>query len=88
MFLAYNNGLCVTAEHVETVMRADGGMGIRSILDLQIVNGGQTTASVFHAAKREKEADISRIFVQVKITVLRDPKRMDDVIPFLSSGTR
>lgn len=84
MFLAYNNGLSVTAEHVETITRPDGGLGIRALRDLQIVNGGQTTASVFHAAKRDRGADVSRIFVQVKITVLRNPGRMDEVIPNIS----
>jgi hypothetical protein len=84
MFLAFNNGLCVTAEHVETIFRPDGALGIRAIRDLQIVNGGQTTASVFHASKRERNADINRISVQVKITVLRDPNRMDEIIPLIS----
>jgi hypothetical protein len=84
MFLAFNNGLSVTAEHVETVIRPDGGLGIRAIRDLQIVNGGQTTASIFHASKRERGAEVNRIFVQAKITVLCDPAQMDEVIPRIS----
>lgn len=84
MFLAFNNGLSVTAEQVNTVALAGGGIGIKSIRDLQIVNGGQTTASIFHAAKRDKNADIDRISVQVKLTVLSDPGKMDEVIPLIS----
>ncbi len=84
MFLAFNNGLSITAERVETVALPSGGIGISSIKDLQIVNGGQTTASIFHAAKREKKAEINRIFVQVKITVLSDLSKMDEVIPRIS----
>lgn len=84
MFLAFNNGLSITAESVDTVTLASGGTGIKSIRDLQIVNGGQTTASIFHAAKREKKAEIERVFVQVKITVLSDLSRMDEVIPRIS----
>lgn len=84
MFLAFNNGLSVTAEHVQTVPLPSGGIGIKSIRDLQIVNGGQTTASIFHASKRDRNADISRISVQVKLTVLSDPNKMDEVIPQIS----
>jgi hypothetical protein len=84
MFLAFNNGLSVTAEQVNTVALPGGGIGIKSIRDLQIVNGGQTTASIFHASKRDKNADIDRISVQVKLTILSDPGRMDEVIPLIS----
>ena len=49
-FLAYNNGISATASEVELVDLPDGGRGIRRIRDLQIVNGGQTTASVHRRA--------------------------------------
>jgi hypothetical protein len=83
MFLAYNNGLSCTAEAVSVEQAPGGGIGIRSLKDLQIVNGGQTTASVFHAQKKDK-ADVSGIFVQAKLTVLSDPARMDEVVPLVS----
>ncbi|MCX6359214.1 MAG: AIPR family protein [Armatimonadetes bacterium] len=83
MFLAYNNGLSATAEEVRILDLPGGGKGISWVRDLQIVNGGQTTASIYHAAKKDK-ADVSRVFVQVKLTVLRDPDRMDEVVPLIS----
>ena len=49
MFLAYNNGISVTAENVEIVRDENGKPSIKSIRDMQIVNGGQTTASIFNA---------------------------------------
>ena len=49
MFLAYNNGISVTAESVEIVRDENGKPSIRRIRDMQIVNGGQTTASIFNA---------------------------------------
>lgn len=43
--------------------------GIQSVSDFQIVNGGQTTASLYQAAKRDR-ADLSDVFVQAKLTVV------------------
>lgn len=65
-FLSYNNGITIVAEEVAFSERGDR---ITRITGLQIVNGGQTTASI-HKAKRENKADLSRIFVQAKITIV------------------
>jgi hypothetical protein len=80
-FLAYNNGISATASRIE-VGTANGGTGIVRIQDLQIVNGGQTTASIHHAVRRDK-ADVSRAFVQAKITVV-PPDRLNDIVPLIS----
>ena len=58
-FLAYNNGITATASNVEFTPLPGGGQAIRRIHDLQIVNGGQTTASIHYAHVRDK-ADICR----------------------------
>lgn len=68
MFFAYNNGITATAQSVEIEV-TDSGLAIKRIADLQIVNGGQTTASLFHTRKRDK-ADLSHIFVQMKLSVI------------------
>ncbi|HKP90079.1 MAG TPA: AIPR family protein [Thermoleophilaceae bacterium] len=81
-FLAYNNGISATASRVELGRLPDGGLGIARIADLQIVNGGQTTASIHHAVRREK-ADVSRVFVQAKITVVPE-ERLDGIVPLIS----
>ena len=80
MFLSYNNGLAVTAESVEAQHGGDGLL-ITRIGNLQIVNGGQTTASL-HAAYRKK-VDLSRIYVQMKMTVIPAENTMD-VVPRIS----
>lgn len=79
MFFAYNNGVTATAQEVE-VDESSGG--IRRIRDLQIVNGGQTTASLFHAQKRDK-ARLSKVFVQMKLSVI-DETKIDEVVPNIS----
>ncbi len=75
-FLAYNNGISATASRVEVVELPDGGVGITRIVDLQIVNGGQTTASI-HRAMRTK-VDLSDVSVQAKITVIDPVARRRD----------
>lgn len=81
MFFAYNNGITATAQRVETAL-TDSGLTITKILDLQIVNGGQTTASLFQARKRDK-ADLSQIFVQMKLSVI-DSQQSEIVVPKIS----
>lgn len=82
-FLAYNNGLCCTAAAVEVETHSNGHALLSIVRDFQIVNGGQTTASIYHAMKREG-TDVSGVVVQVKLTVLNDPERVVDIVPLIS----
>ncbi|HZO66213.1 MAG TPA: AIPR family protein [Kribbellaceae bacterium] len=81
-FLAYNNGITATASQVEFVQLADRGRAIKRIHDLQIVNGGQTTASLHYAQSRDK-ADLSNVSVQMKLTVV-PAERLQDIVPDIS----
>lgn len=81
MFFAYNNGITATAREVITESRADG-IYIREIKDLQVVNGGQTTASLFHTSRKDK-ASLEKIFVQMKLSVV-DSEKGQEVIPRIS----
>lgn len=83
MFLPYNNGITATAESVET-KSVDGQMVITRLNDFQIVNGGQTTASLYHTQKKYKEADLSKIFVQMKLTVIKDKEQKNIEVPNIS----
>lgn len=86
MFLAYNNGISVTAESVEIVRDENGKPSIRSIRDMQIVNGGQTTATIFNAHNDKKIAvDLSKVFVQMKLSVITSPRDMDEIVPRISA---
>ncbi|MCX9012963.1 MAG: AIPR family protein [Candidatus Methanoperedens sp.] len=82
MFLAYNNGLSATAEKIE-ITSSNGESRIKWARDFQIVNGGQTTASIYHAYRKDK-ADVSNIYVQVKLTVLKDSSKIDSFVPKIS----
>lgn len=82
-FLAYNNGLCCTAATVEAEENQDGHARLFRVRDFQIVNGGQTTASIYHATKREG-IDVSKVVVQMKLTVLAKPEQVTEIVPLIS----
>ncbi len=81
MFLAYNNGISATADGVELAGES-GNLALIRVENLQIVNGGQTTASIYDAYRRK--VDLGAVTVQMKLTVLDDPTRVDDVVPLIS----
>lgn len=81
LFFPYNNGLSATADAVSCV-RTDDGLAIASISNLQIVNGAQTTGSIHGGLKSAKE-QLSRVFVQMKLTVV-PPDRSEEIVPKIS----
>lgn len=81
MFFAYNNGITATAEAVSTRL-SEGQLLLTHLKNLQIVNGGQTTASI-HAASRKKDIDLSRVFVQMKLSIV-DHERSMEIVPKIS----
>lgn len=78
-FFSYNNGLTATASDVEY---DKSKQIITKINNLQIVNGGQTTASLLMTQKKDK-ADLSKIQVQLKLNVVSDAKS-DELISNIS----
>ena len=85
MFFAYNNGIAATATEIET-KHTEEGLIITQIKDLQIVNGGQTTASIANTlltARKDEVVDISRLYVPMKISVL-DHSMSERIIPKIS----
>jgi hypothetical protein len=80
-FLAYNNGISATVESME-ISEQSGQQIIRSMTGFQVVNGGQTMASIHRATKIDK-ADISTVFVQAKITQV-ELEKTPDLAPLIS----
>ncbi|MDT3706284.1 MAG: AIPR family protein [Thiobacillus sp.] len=79
-FFVYNNGISATATSA-TVVETPMGHRLVSARYFQIVNGGQTTASL-HVASRKDKADLQAIHVQMKLSVVtaRDIEKLDDMI--------
>lgn len=82
MFFAYNNGISATAAKAE--FDPDGNQVLLNRLEnLQIVNGGQTTASIFNVMKRDKAENLDKVRVQMKLSVVR-PDVVDEIVPKIS----
>ena len=80
MFFAYNNGISATADAI--VLDDSGGI-IRKIDNLQIVNGGQTTATLFYASKDAKD-NLEKILVPVKISVIKNADNAYEIVKHIS----
>jgi hypothetical protein len=83
-FFAYNNGISATATDVE-IERQENGLAVSSIRGLQIVNGGQTTASISNARFKDSSS-LDNIYVQVKLTEV-DPVLASSIIPDISRSS-
>ncbi len=83
MFFSFNNGISATAKRIEF---GSGGSKtapfISKIADLQIVNGGQTTATI--AAMQE--CDLSKVFVPMKISVIKDLDEYSSIVKDISTS--
>lgn len=78
LFFSYNNGISATASSVKIENNC-----ITSIKNLQIVNGGQTTASLSNTQFKD-HADLSGIYVQMKLTEIPDSTLAQTLIPKIS----
>ena len=87
-FFAYNNGITITATGLKT--RQDNGhLVITSLDNMQIVNGGQTTAALYFSPREKggiktidrtlnySDIELSKVFVQMKLTVIEDRATAD-----------
>lgn len=76
-FFVYNNGLAATAVEADV----ENGKLLRA-KDLQIVNGGQTTATLF-SARKTSGADLSKVSVLMKLTQV-NPESAAEIVPLIS----
>lgn len=85
-FMAYNNGIVLVADEMRIGQMPDGSAGILWLKGMQIVNGGQTTASLYFAKKRYPETDLSRVRVPAKIIIMReqDPAKEEALVSDIS----
>ncbi len=79
-FFSYNNGISATAESVVT-----DGNKVVNIMDFQIVNGGQTTATIHYSRKRDKYS-LKDVYVAVKITALKKNEEYSRIVSKISQA--
>lgn len=70
-FMAYNNGVVIVADEAKIERSSDGGPGISWLKGMQVVNGGQTMASIFFSKKKNPAIDLRPVRVPAKVIVLR-----------------
>lgn len=80
-FFMFNNGISATASDVD-IKEINGAYYLSSITDFQIVNGGQTTASLSNARYADK-AKLEKIFVSMKLTVI-EKEDAQKLIPIIA----
>lgn len=87
MFFAFNNGISATALNIQ-VENTDQGQYITFARDFQIINGGQTTASISNARFKDK-ASLNDIYVQMKLTVVDESlqEESDELIRNISRSS-
>lgn len=84
MFMAYNNGISTVADSI--VIDEENSTGdlviITEITGWQIVNGGQTTASIYNAFQAKLPLDA--VNVQIKLSVIKSKQQAEDIIHNIS----
>lgn len=70
-FLAFNNGLVLVCDEASFERSPDGNLGLSFLKGLQIVNGGQTTSSIYFASRDDRTIDLSHVMVPTKIIILK-----------------
>lgn len=86
MFFAFNNGVAATAMDL-VIENSQEGKYITYAKDFQIINGGQTTASLSNARHKDK-ANLNDIFVQMKLTEIdADPDKSGELIRNISRSS-
>lgn len=84
MFMAYNNGISTIAESIEIdEEKSTNELAVITVLNgWQIVNGGQTTASIYNAF--QNKTDLSKVSVQIKLTVIKNKEKTNEIIANIS----
>lgn len=77
-FMAYNNGIVIVADEAHIAKTTAGGAGIAWLKGMQIVNGGQTTASIYFTKRRFPETNLANVRVPAKVIVLRSDDQAEE----------
>ena len=83
-FMAFNNGLVIVADEARFERNEHGEVGISWLKGFQIVNGGQTTASIYFAKRKNPEIDLSHVRVPAKIVVMHEDVEREKLISNIS----
>lgn len=94
MFFAYNNGISSTATQVDLIKDETGRKQIKGVVNWQIVNGGQTTNTIYTIYKSKEKALLDNVFITLKVSeiLLHDEKEkgatISDIARYANSQTQ
>lgn len=81
MFFSYNNGISSTASKVEIINDEDGRKYITNLKNWHIVNGGQTTCTIYNVYKSSRiNADLTKAFVTMKVSEIKDVEASQNIV--------
>jgi hypothetical protein len=82
--MAYNNGISTIADSIQVDDKKSGNgiVSIKEITGWQIVNGGQTTASIYNAFQNKLPLDA--VNVQVKLSVIKNTEKSSEIASNIS----
>ncbi|MDZ4298807.1 MAG: AIPR family protein [Moraxellaceae bacterium] len=85
-FMAFNNGIVLVADEMKLDRAEDGSPGIIWLRGMQIVNGGQTTASIYFTKKKHPDTDLSKVRIPAKIIIMKedDPTKEEALVSDIS----
>lgn len=82
-FIAFNNGITITATSKEVEAIA-GRLYIKSLTDFQIVNGGQTTATIYFTHKDGFSIDKVRVMAKINVALDVSEEGLNQLISDIS----
>lgn len=82
-FIAYNNGLTITATKAK-ISNKKGQLEIQSLTDFQIVNGGQTTATLYFSHKEGVAVDKVNVMAKVNVAKNDNEEELENLITSIS----
>ena len=82
-FIAYNNGITITSTGKE-IEELNGKIYLKSLTDFQIVNGGQTTASIYFTNKDGFNIDKVKVMAKINVAKNVSEENLDDLISKIS----
>lgn len=83
-FMAYNNGVVIVVDELSLENTKDGSTGLAWMKGIQIVNGGQTTASLFFTKRKQKDVNLGKVKVAAKIIVIKNEEQSETLISEIS----
>jgi len=82
-FIAFNNGITITSTSKDLETK-NGKLFIKSLTDFQIVNGGQTTASIYFTQKDGFPIDKVKVMAKINVALDVNEEGLDSLISDIS----